>query len=228
MMRTLRQLRTLVAKDLRLEARTRQTVGLVVVMAILIVTVLGLGLGPQQLASGFAAPAVLWVAYLFAGVLCFEKTMACERHDGALAALLLAPVDRGVIYFAKLISNLILIAAIAIVVTPVALVLFGFDLSAAPGAFVVTVGVSMIGFAAIGTLFSAAVNSTGVRGGPLAMVIFPISLPLVLASTHMLIKCFRDGEPITQTALAILVAFALIYLVVSWLVFEMILAPGSE
>jgi heme exporter protein B len=225
MTRSLRQVATLVAKDLRLEARTRQTVGLVVVLAILIVAVLGLGLGPEQLASGYAAPAVLWVAYLFAGVLCFEKTMAMERHDGALAALLLAPVDRAVIYFAKLISNLILMFTIALVVTPVALVLFGFDLSAAPLGFAVTVGVSMIGFAAVGTLFSAAVSSTGSRGGPLAMVIFPITLPLVLASTHLLVKLFRDGQPIGGTAMLILVAFGLIYLVVSWLVFELILEP---
>ena len=38
-------------------------------------------------AVGFAT-AVLWVAYLFAGVLCFEKTMGVERQDSALAGLL--------------------------------------------------------------------------------------------------------------------------------------------
>src|SRR5690606_26647612 len=128
--------------------------------AILIVTVLGLGLGPQQLASGYAAPAVLWVAYLFAGVLCFERTMAPERHDGALAALLLAPVDRGVIYLAKLVTNLVLMIAVALAVTPVAALLFGFDLTAAPLQFAITILVSIVGFAAVGTLFSAVVSST--------------------------------------------------------------------
>jgi ABC-type transport system involved in cytochrome c biogenesis permease component len=130
-----------------------------------------------------------------------------------------------VIYLAKLISNLILMTAVALVVTPVALLIFGFDLSAAPWQFTITVAVSMIGFAAVGTLFSAAVSSSSMRGGPLAMVIFPIVLPLVLTSTHLLVKLFRDGESITQGALAILIAFGLIYLVVSWLVFELILEP---
>ena len=36
----------LIAKDLRIEARTRQTMGLVVVLGILIIVVLGLGLSP--------------------------------------------------------------------------------------------------------------------------------------------------------------------------------------
>lgn len=57
----------------------------------------GAGLGPAARRGSAAATAVLWVAYLFAGVLCFEKTMAVERQDRALTGLLLAPVDRGVI-----------------------------------------------------------------------------------------------------------------------------------
>jgi heme exporter protein CcmB len=94
------QVATLVAKDLRIEARSRQTLGLVVVLGLLIVTVLGLGLGAQNNVAGASATAVLWVAYLFSGVLCFEKTFGVERSDGVLAALLMAPVDRGVIYAA--------------------------------------------------------------------------------------------------------------------------------
>ena len=221
----LRQFAALVAKDLALELRSRQILALVAVLAMLIVAVLGLGLGPQQLASGYAAPAVLWVAYLFAGILCFERTMAPERHDGALAALLLAPVDRSVIYLAKLTTNLLLMLAVALVVTPVAAVLFGFDLAQAPLAFTLTIVVSMVGFAAVGTLFSAVTSSSSMRSAPLAMLILPVTLPLVLASTHLLVALFRDGQPITQAALAILVAFGLIYLTVSWLVFEFILEP---
>src|SRR5688500_5638536 len=114
----LSQLATLIAKDLRIEARNRQTLGLVAVLGILIITVLGLGLGAQNNVSGFSATAVLWVAYLFAGVLCFEKTFAVERNDAVLAALMMAPIDRGLIYVAKLVCNLVLILAVAAIVTP--------------------------------------------------------------------------------------------------------------
>src|SRR5690606_26079344 len=134
MTRPLQQLATLVAKDLRIEARTKQTVGLVVVLGVLILVVLGLGIG-QQVASGAAATAVLRVAYLFAGVLCFEKTMALERQDGAMAGLLLAPVDRAVLYAAKLLTNLVLMGALAVVITAAAVLLFNFSLTAAPGSF---------------------------------------------------------------------------------------------
>jgi len=213
-----------VGKDLRIEGRTRQTLGLVLVLGILIVSVLGLGLSARPDLAKAGTPAILWVAYLFAGVLCFEKTMAVERQDGALAGLLLAPIDRGVIYAAKLLSNLVLMCAVAAVITPVGILFFGFDLSPAPGGFVAIIAISMVGFAAIGTLFAALVSSTRLQGGLLALVVFPIVLPLVIASTQIITGMF-DGRAPDATALAILVAFDAIFLAVSWIVFEVVLEP---
>ncbi|CAN5436517.1 hypothetical protein BH10PLA1_BH10PLA1_06060 [soil metagenome] len=212
-----------IQKDLRVEARSRQTLGLVTVLAVLIIVVLGLGLGGRP--AAFDATAVLWVAYLFSGVLCFEKTMNVERQDGALAALMMAPMDRGVIYAGKLISNLLLMFAIAAVVTPAGVLFFQFDLSAAPWQFAAVMATAMVGFAAVGTLFSAVASSTRLQGGLLAMMIFPITLPLVIASTQMLIHLFRDHEAIGGLGLGILVSFDLIFLTVSWLVFEWVLEP---
>lgn len=221
----LHQVGALIAKDLRIEARNRQTVGLVAVLGVLIVTVLGLGLGSGAGDNGFGATAVLWVAYLFSGVLCFEKTMAVERNDGALAALLMAPIDRGVIYLAKLVSNLVLILAVAAVVTPVGVLFFGFDLSQAPGTFVAVMALSIVGFSAVGTLFSAMVSSSRLQGGLLPMMIFPIALPLVLMSTQMMLKAFRDGVPPGPASIGVLVAFDLIFLTASWVMFEWVLEP---
>lgn len=222
----LRQVTLLVAKDLRIEARSRQTIGLVVVLGLLIVVVLGLGLGATSAnAAGFGATAVLWVAYLFSGVLCFEKTMAVERNDGALAGLLMAPIDHGLIYISKLISNLVLMLAVAAVVTPAGILFFAFDLSAAPGTFAAIMGLSILGFAAIGTLFAAMVSSTRLQGGLLAMMVFPVALPLVIASTQLLLHAFRDGEMPGVEGMGILVAFDVIFLTASWLLFEFVLEP---
>ncbi|MHC4446487.1 MAG: heme exporter protein CcmB, partial [Planctomycetota bacterium] len=205
--------------------RGRQTLGLVVVLGVLIIVVLGMGLGAGRPVSGFGATAILWVAYLFGGVLCFEKTMAVERHDDALAGLLIAPVDRGVIYVAKLLTNLILMFALAIVITPVAIVLFRFDLSAHPLGFATVMLLGMTGFAAIGTLFAAAVSSTRLQGGLLALLVFPLSLPVVIISTQMMRALFERNQPLNEMGLATLLAFDVIFLVVSWLVFELVLEP---
>ncbi|MDY7107315.1 MAG: heme exporter protein CcmB [Planctomycetota bacterium] len=221
----MRQVILIAAKDLRIEARGRQTISLVIVLGILIVVVLGMGLGAGRPVSGFAATAILWVAYLFGGVLCFEKTMAVERHDDALAGLLLAPVDRGAIFAAKLLTNVLLMFSLAAVVTPVAILLFRFDLSAHPLGFATIMALGMVGFAAVGTLFAAAVSSTRLEGGLLALLVFPLSLPVVIVSTQMMRRLFEQGEPLGSTGLATLVAFDVLFLVVSWVVFELVLEP---
>jgi len=220
----LQQLLLMVGKDLRIEARSRQTLGLVVVLGLLIVTVLGLGLGGDS-AAGFGATVVLWVAYLFSGVLCFEKTMAVERSDGALAALMLAPTARATLYFSKLITNLLLMAAVALIITPAGVLFFHFDLSLAPGAFAGVMALSLLGFAAVGTLFASVVSSSRLQGGLLAMMVFPIALPLVIASTQLMLHRFRDGLPLELVAVGIIVAFDVIFLTASWLVFEIVLEP---
>jgi len=214
----------LVGKDLKIEARSRQTIGLVTVLGLLIVVVLGLGLGGGA-AGGFGATVVLWVAYLFSGVLCFEKTMAVERSESALAALMLTPISHGTLFLAKLTSNLALMAAVALVITPAGVLFFSFDLSAAPFTFAAVMSLGIIGFAAIGTLFAAVVSSTRLQGGLLAMMIFPVALPLVIASTQLLIHQFRDQLPVGGMGLGVLVAFDAIFLTASWLMFELVLEP---
>lgn len=225
MMRLLAQVALLIRKDLAIEARARQVIGLVVILGILIIVVLGMGFGGGRRVTGFEATSILWVAYLFGGVLCFEKTMAVERSDDALSGLLIAPVDRGAIYLAKLITNLVLMLAMALVVTPTGILLFRFDLSAHPWQFAAIMALGMTGFAAVGTLFAATVSSTRLQGGLLAMLVFPLTLPVVIVSAQLMRRLFEEGIGIGGTGLATLAAFDLIFLVTSWLVFEIVLEP---
>ena len=52
----------------------------------------------------------------------------------------------------------------------------------------------MLGFAAVGTLFAAVVSSSRLQGGLLALVVFPLTLPLVIASTHMMLGSIRTAS----------------------------------
>jgi heme exporter protein B len=137
----------------------------------------------------------------------------------------LAPLDRGVIYAGKLVSNLALMLATAAIITPVGVLFFHFDLSAHLGGFLGIMGLSMLGFAAVGTLFAAVVSSSRLQGGLLAMVVFPITLPLVVTSTRMTALLYSDGADIGGKEFAILLAFDLIFLVVSWIAFEWVIEP---
>jgi len=225
-MNTIRAALLLAAKDLRIERRNRQTLGLVLVLGLLIVVVLAVALGSGGAGPGPSGAAVLWVAYLFGGTLCFEKTMAVERQDDAMAALLLAPIDRGAVFGGKLLANLGLMFALAAVITPAGVLLFHFDLSAAPLRFALITALGMIGFAAVGTLFAAAVASSRLQGGLLAMLVFPLTLPVVLTSSRLMGSAFDPSRPGPEGGgIAILVAFDAIFLAASWLAFELLVEP---
>jgi ABC-type transport system involved in cytochrome c biogenesis permease component len=57
------------------------------------------------------------------------------------------------------------------------------------------------------------------------LLVFPLSLPVVIVSTQMMRRLFEQGEPLGGTGLTTLVAFDVIFLVVSWVVFELVLEP---
>jgi heme exporter protein B len=154
--------------------------------------------------------------------------MACERHDDALAGLLAAPVDRAAIFLAKLLANLTLMLALAVVVTPAAITLFRFDLGSGFASFAMVMALGLVGFAAVGTLFAAAVSSTRLQGGLLAMLVFPLCLPLVIVSTQLMRRVFEQGESLFSGGLggvATLAACTVVYLAAGWIVFEAVLEP---
>jgi ABC-type transport system involved in cytochrome c biogenesis permease component len=184
------------------------------------VTILGLGISaPNGVVVN--AGSLLWVAYLFGGALCFEKTMAADQRDDALAGLLLAPIDRGVLFFAKWIANLLLMIVIASVVTLAAVIFLDLHIGASPGQFMRIVLLGLAGFAAVGTLFSGVLASTRMHGGMLAVVILPLCLPLVLTSTRLLSDPGAGGPG--GLGESILVAFNVVFVGAGFLTFDLLL-----
>jgi heme exporter protein B len=160
--------------------------------------------------------------------------MAVERQDDAMDALLLAPTDRGAIFLGKLLVNLAMMLGMAAVVTPVGVVLFGLDVSGVLPAFVGIIAVGIVGLAGIGTLLAAAASSDHPRSGVVAMLTLPLSVPIVLTATRLMlweIDAARGAggaaARIAEQAgiggsggVGMLVAFDVIFLTAGWLAFE--------
>lgn len=218
----LRQIQTLLWKDLVIELRTKDSVISILVFGILVLTVFVFSFELRAEATALVAPGVLWVAILFAGTLGLGRTFSHERERGSLEGLLLCPVDRGAIYIAKLIVNLVFIGVAELVLVPV----FGafFDLSVLRPGIIAFVALGTVGFAAVGTVFAAMAVNTRAREVMLPILLLPVLVPVIIASvkaTGLLV----DGEPwsSTWTWFNILVAFDVVYLVVSFAVFEFVL-----
>ena len=145
-----------------------------------------------------------------------------ELDRGVLDGLLLTPVDRSAIYFGKMIGNVLFISVVEVIVLPVFMVLFNLAASMLPLlAGVVLLGT--IGFASVGTLFSAMAVHTRAREVLLPIMLFPVVVPVMLAAVR-LTSAVLDGTPFGEVShwLALLVAFDVIFIAASFMLFDFV------
>src|SRR5260370_42181878 len=100
MKRFVRHVRTLVWKDLLVEARGRETVLAGAVFALLVLVIFNFAFDLRVESVAAVAPGVLWVTVTFAGVLSLGRSFARERDRRTLDGLLLAPIGCSALYAA--------------------------------------------------------------------------------------------------------------------------------
>ena len=93
-------------KDLKAEGRSFQLLSAMWIFSFLVILIFNFAFELNIRERTNVASGILWVAFVFAGTLGLNRSMAVEKDRGCLDGLLLAPVDRSVIYFGKVIGNL--------------------------------------------------------------------------------------------------------------------------
>ena len=210
------------AKDIRLEARTKETISAVLAFAIIIAFIFGFAFDPSPTIVAVVGPGIVWVAYVFTGILGMNRTFALERDRGTLDGLLLAPVGRESVYAGKLVSTATLMLIVEAALFPVFLVLF--DLNLFNIWFVLVALAATIGFATVGTLFSAIAAHTRAREVLLPLLFLPIVLPVIISAVSGTDAAIAgDGWDGVGKWLQFIVAFDAVFLVLSSWAFDFVL-----
>jgi heme exporter protein B len=215
------QVGALLWKDLISELRTRDLFGGMVVFGLLVLVIFNFAFDLRVDNVAAVAPGVLWVAFTFAGVLGLGRSFVQEKDRGALDGLLVAPIDRGAIYVAKFLGNLIFMSLVEAICLPVFTAFFNFGVVTPEIAAIALLGTA--GFAAVGTLFSAMAANTRARDVLLPLLVFPISLPVVIAAVEATSLAFAGG-PLTNRLgwLGLLGAFDALFGILCFVVFEFV------
>lgn len=214
-----RQVFAVVAKDVAAELRTKENLSAMVVFALLVLVIFNFAFELKGVDLATLGPGVLWVAFSFSGILGLGRSFAGEKDKGALDGMLLAPVDRGAIFLGKAIGNLLFITAMEAVTLPLYVILFNANFPWWP--LVLYIFLGTCGFAAVGTLLSAVAASTRMREVMLPILLFPVIVPLLVAAVKLLSGTL-ESLPFDDYSnwFSLLVAFDVIFAVVSFLVFE--------
>lgn len=216
----------LVKKDFRSELRGRDTLAPMLAFAFVVTLVLAFTLPdtrPLTTRSSAVLSGFLWVTVLFAGLIGFARTFEVEREEGALDALLLAPLDRSGLFAAKAVTNLAYILLIELLLVPGFALLFGLGLGSSWAPLILVVFLVDIGFAAVGTLFAALAAQTRSRELILPILALPVLIPVFIAAVELSAEIFTGGRLTDLQGdgwFGSLVAFDVIFVVLGALTFE--------
>ncbi|MFQ6001115.1 MAG: heme exporter protein CcmB [Anaerolineae bacterium] len=212
---------TILWKDLRAELRTKDILTSMFVFAFLVIVIFNFAFELQRLEPEAIAPGVLWVAFTFAGVLGLNRSFVLEKDKGCLEGLMLCPVDRGAIYLAKMMGNIIFILLMEAIALPLFLALSNLPL---PWELLPILLLGTVGFAGVGTLFAAISVNTRTREVMLPLLLFPVIVPVIIAAVKATGVVFAGGSLREASGwLNLLISFDAIFLVVAFITFEYVL-----
>jgi heme exporter protein B len=214
----LRKVWAIVAKDVAAELHTREMVSAMLVFSVLSLLVFSFALDLRGAMARAVAPGVLWATVAFAGTLGLSRSFAREQQTGCIDGLLLAPVDRSVIFFGKSLGNLLFMAVVDVVLLPLFSAIFDVPLLR-PGVLVVT-ALGTVGYAAVGTLLAAIAVNTRAREVMLPILLLPLAVPALIAAVQAT-GYLVEGGTLAEVGgwVRLLVAYDLIIVAVSMLTF---------
>ena len=214
-------------KDALSELRGRHATVSTLFFAAIVLLLFGFALGPDSARLAAAAPGLLWLAVVFAGLLAVSRLHLLETDDGALEQLALYPVSRRAIYAGKALGGLAVMLLLGVLVLGAVGILFAVDIGAAWPALLLTVILGALGVAAVGTFYAGITVRLRAREVMLPLLMLPVLAPLLLAAVKATAAALA-GDPLGELGawLQLLVAFDVLMLAAGLATYGYLLEDG--
>jgi len=213
---------TILWKDLKIEMRTKEAFSASLVFSILVLVIFNFTMDlssdeARKLGAGF-----LWIAFAFAGILSLNRSFALEREENCVQGMLLAPVDRAAIYVAKFLANTIFMFGTGILILPLFAIFFNVGIGDQFWLLLLILLLGIIGFSSVGTLFSAIAVQTRMREVLLPILLFPITVPVLIAAVEATAYVLGAQEQ-ASFWFKLLIVYDVIFVTASFLTFEYVI-----
>ena len=223
-MRSLKIISAIFVKDLRVEWRNRETLASMCVFGILVIFLFNFAFKPGREESLRLLPGLLWISFAFAGLLCFNRSFAVERENACLEGMTQAPVAPGLIYLGKMLANLLFLGIAECAIVFAASLWYDFSFRPSLGWFALITFLGTVGYVAVGTTFGAIAANTRMREMMLPVLQFPIAALVLVASIEASTGALKGDPPSTYVGwISLAAGFAVIFTVLSYLLFEYVL-----
>lgn len=216
-----------IAKDLRLEWRSRDSVNGILFFSLLIVVVFSLAFDPTanpSLARAIAG-GILWVGLLFSSVTALNQAWTREQRNGLLDVQRLAPSHPSALFLGKAVSNFLFVTAVELVLAPVFAVFYNLHPLGNVALLPLILPLGTWALVVNGTFFAALGLRARNRELLLPLLLLPITMPALLgmvqATTGVLTA---ELDPVYITSwIRLLIAYDIIFTTVCLLLFPVVL-----
>lgn len=220
----LSQIGALVRKDLISELRTKEMLSSMLIFSFLTTVVFSFAFEPDAETIKRVFPGIIWVAFIFAGILGLNRSFINEKNNDCIMGLMLCTSDRGVIYLGKMLGNMIFICIMEAVTLPILFVLFDYRLQGSLLYLLLAVFMGTWGFISVGTFLAALSVNTRNSELLLPIILFPIIVPLLIAAVQATGSIMEGGGWADWSNwFSIMAAFDIIFTVIPWLLFDYLL-----
>ena len=210
------------AKDLRLEWRSKDAINSMIFFALLVVVVFSFSFDPTGDDARRIAGGLIWVAFLFAAVVALNQTWAREIRNQVLDAYRVSTAPANDLFLAKVLGNFLFVTVLEVVMTPLFIVFY--NLRALGPVYLMPVVAALGTWALVvnGTFFAAISLRTRSREVMLPLILFPISIPALLAMVEAT-KIILTGESSAKFWIVLLGVYDLVFTTVCLALFETVL-----
>jgi heme exporter protein B len=211
-------------KDVLTEFRTKDALTSMLLFGLLVILMFHFAFEPDSMETERFGPGLLWMTFLFAGLLGMNRAFAGERENDGLQGLKLAPISWSAIYLGKMLANLSFMLLVEAVILFCFGLFFNFNLMPRLGWMCGITLLGTLGFASIGTILAAVSMNTRMSDVMLPILLLPIALPVVIGAVEATAAIFTDppGETLGFWV-KFLVAFNIIFITLPLMMFEYVL-----
>ncbi|RJQ51994.1 MAG: heme ABC transporter permease CcmB [Actinobacteria bacterium] len=227
-----RQIGALLKKDMVAELRTKEMLTAMFLFALLAMIVFNYALGSTvktgaQLDLTGIAGGLAWTIFTFMSLLGLNRSFVHEKDEGCLDGLLLAPVDRSLIYVSKMLGNLVFLLVVEAITLPVFAIFF-VKVNFLPrlGWVLLSLLLGTLGVSAVGTLLATISINTKARDLMLPVLFLPVVIPVVIAavqSTGAAISGAPEAMENMATWLGMLVFYDVIFTVAAYGLYDYVI-----
>ena len=196
----------LLAKDLKLEIRSKEIVPSMFVFGLTVILVFALSFSNSSSLMPDHLSGLLWLVILFTSTFGLNRSFYLEKNQDAIWSWLAAPIDRGLVFLSKMISIIIFTIIAELLFLIPFLIFFKIQVvfSLVSLIFIILLGTCSI--ISVGALISAITFNTSIREILIPILLFPTVTPVIISATKSTSLIFQM-RPAFDLAFWVLIMF---------------------